>query len=101
MKNKGRPYQTSLRYSEDLKEIVEKCPGDSFSDKIEYACLSYSREKTNRENKIKELDKDINKRKKELLQLQKKISKYEKFISDIDYLKDRVKEVVKDAQLLL
>ena len=85
MAGQARVNQTSIRYSDEVKNIVDGARGNTFGDKFEYIVLNYLEEKSAREDKLNYLDRCIASRSDELKNLSEAIRKYEKLLP---YLQD-------------
>ena len=81
-----RVFSTSFRYSEKVKKVIEGTQGKTTADKIEYICLDYEKNRNDRENYIKELDKKIREKQKQLDSLSNKICKVKDVSSLLDNL---------------
>jgi vacuolar-type H+-ATPase subunit I/STV1 len=77
-----RANTTTFRYSVTVHKILTyEVPGNSIADKIEYICLDYREKKDQREEQIKELDKQIEQKRKQLDKIKDKVLKFD----SVDY----------------
>lgn len=95
----GEPkiHQTSLRYTDTVKKIVESYKGASFNERFENLCLDFKKSIPEREKKKKDLDDEIKKREEYLKSLQQKIQesetvkrKFKDFLFYIDQAKKSI-----------
>lgn len=91
MSNSARINHTTIRYSEDVKTIIDKAEGKTFGDKFENICLDHKEKKKDREEHIKSLDKEINLKKKEIEKLSEKIYNLRYVANDIESLAKSLK----------
>ena len=93
MANSARNNHTTIRYSDDVKKIVDKAEGKTFGDKFENICLDYKEKKEEREEHIKSLDKEIKLKKKELEKLSEKIYNLKYVAREIESLAESLKKI--------
>ncbi len=62
MADTARTNHTTIRYSDEVKELLEGIRGNSFGDKFENVVLEYFRSQEDRELRIKRLDEKIKER---------------------------------------
>lgn len=85
-----RVNQSSIRYSDEVKDIVNSLPGATFGDRFEYCVLNYQETKADMEKNIKDLEKQIKNKKKELEKVNSEIYKYKDIVYKIKLLYDRL-----------
>lgn len=71
-----RVNQSSVRYSDNVKDIINSCPGETFADRFEYSVFNFIECKKINEEELESLDKEIKKRKKDLDKIISDIYKY-------------------------
>lgn len=90
----AKPNHRSLRYSNEVRDIVLNCPGKGFNQKFENLVLDYIKSIDDRKKLIKSLDKDIADKKQVLYSLTKKIDSVKNLTNDIDNLNESIIKVV-------
>lgn len=93
MSNSARNNHTTIRYSEDVKEIVDKVQGKTFGDRFEFICLDFKENKESREEHIKSLDKQIKMKEKEYDNLVEKICNLRYVANDLESLAKNLKKL--------
>lgn len=85
-----RVNQSSIRYSDEVKDIINSLPGNTFGDRFEYCVLNYQETKSDMEKNIKNLEKEIKSKRKELEKINSEIYKYRDIAYKIRLLYERL-----------
>lgn len=85
-----RVNQSSIRYSDEVKDIINSLPGNTFGDRFEYCVLNYQETKTDMEKNIKNLENEIKVKREELDKIYSEIYKYRDISYKIKALYDKL-----------
>lgn len=85
-----RVNQSSIRYSDEVKDIVNSLPGATFGDRFEYCVLNYQETKADMEKNIENLEKEIKVKREELDKIYSEIYKYRDISYKIKALYDKL-----------
>lgn len=85
-----RVNQSSIRYSDEVKDIINSLPGNTFGDRFEYCVLNYQETKADMEKNIKDLEKEIKVKREELDKIYSEIYKYRDISYKIKALYDKL-----------
>lgn len=92
MSNEQRVFSTSFRYSGEVQNILDSVNQKTIADKIEFICLDFYENKTKRLEYIKDLDKQISEKRKQLDLLTSKIYKVRDVSSSLEELINNLKK---------
>ena len=92
MCDEPRVFTTSFRYSGAVANVLDTFEGKTMADRIEFMCLDFEINKTRRESQIKDLDKQIAEKRKQLDELSNKIWKVKDVSSSLDNLVNSLKK---------
>lgn len=92
MCDEPRVFTTSFRYNALVQNVLDNIDCKTTADKIEFICLDYEKNRTKRENQIKNLDKQITEKRKQLDELSNKIWKVKNVSSSLDDLVNSLKK---------
>lgn len=87
--------QRSIRYDDEVAELIERVEGNNFNEKFENIVRDYFLTEEKRNAKIKVLDRKIKDREKQLYEINQQIqqsnliiSKFKSFLQYIEYAKN-------------
>lgn len=97
MNTELRINSTSLRFSKRVGDIVDNTPGKTFADKFEYIVLNYQEKKDEREAYLKELDKKIKMKKKQLDEIRMYLNKFSSISEKVNIAEKAIEGLIKDC----
>lgn len=78
----ARTNSTTFRYSDEVKDILQTVPGDSFADKIEFIVTDYRDAMASRKRDLEVMDNRIERKRQEMLVVLDEISTIKNLISN-------------------
>ena len=79
----GKPNIRSIRFSDELAELIDRQAGNTFTEKFENLVTRCVWELPQKEAKLKEVQKQVRQEEKRLAELRKRREKLDQAISDI------------------
>lgn len=89
-----RVHSTSFRYSDSVQNVLDSVNKKTTADKIEFICLDFEQNKSLRELRIKELDNQINEKRKQLDLLSNKVWNMKDVTSSLENLVNNLKKCI-------
>lgn len=90
----------SIRYSDDIAELIDRQIGDTFTEKFENLVTRCVWELPEKERQLKELDKQIKARRKELETLAKTATEYSDKLNTLKWSMDSVARTIGQLEKL-
>lgn len=88
----------SIRFSDDLAELIDRQVGDTFTQKFENLITRCVYELPKKKEQIAQYDQEIEKRRKQLDQLAQKATRYSEQLSNLERQMRTVSETIKKLE---
>lgn len=97
MDKEPRVNSTSLRFSKRVENVMNNVPGKTFGDKFEYIVLDYQEKREEREAYLKELDRKIKTKKKQLDEIKMYLNKFSSISEKVNITEKAIDGLIKDC----
>lgn len=97
----SKPNIRSIRFSDDLAELIDRQAGKSFNEKFENLITRCVWELPQKEEELKRLQEQISLKRKQLYDLEDAIQKLRQMERDIKYLRQSLDGVMKRAETVV
>ena len=97
----GKGYIRSIRFSDDLAELIEQQVGNSFTEKYENLITRCVWELPQKEAELKRIQEQIILEQKRLYNLQDTVQKLQQMEQDIKYLQQSLSGIMKSAKTVI
>lgn len=99
MNKEPRTESTSIRFSEKVGNVINNAMGKSFSDKLEYIVLDYKDKKEERESYLKDLNKQIASKEKQLKEIIIYLNKFSNISKKVNFIEESIQNLIEECNI--